>query len=98
MTSFLLQRLVLPRTETTEPLLYVRTQGVVIFGNETARLTMGAELSFDTSFGVFAAGRWKRLTSVNELELTVDATGSGRIELVGVSACCGMRARDSFER
>ena len=85
MTSFLLQRLVLPRTETTEPLLYVRTQGEVIFGNETARLTMGAELSFDTSFGVFAAGRWKRLTSVNELELTVDATGSGRIELVGVS-------------
>ena len=84
MTSFLLQRLVLPRTETTEPLLYVRTQGDVIFDNETARLTMGAELSFDTSFGAFAAGRWKRLTTVDELEVTVDATGSGRIELVGV--------------
>ena len=60
MTSFLLQRLVLPRVETTEPLLYVRTQGDVSFANETALLVKGAELSFDTSFGVFAAGRWQR--------------------------------------
>ena len=84
MTSFLLQRLVLPRAETTEPLLYVRTQGDVSFTNETAVLIKGAELSFDTSFGVFAAGRWKRLTSVDCLSVTVHASGSGRIELVGV--------------
>ena len=84
MTSFLLQRLVLPRPETTEPLLYVRTQGDVSFANETAVLVKGAELSFDTSFGVFAAGRWKRLTSVDCLSVTVHASGSGRIELVGV--------------
>ena len=84
MTSFLLQRLVLPRAETTEPLLYVRTQGDVSFTNETAVLVKGAELSFDTSFGVFAAGRWKRLTSVDCLSVTVHASGSGRIELVGV--------------
>ena len=84
MTSFLLQRLVLPRSETTEPLLYVRTQGDVSFSNETAVLVKGAELSFDTSFGVFAAGRWKRLTSVDCLSVTVHASGSGRIELVGV--------------
>ena len=84
MTSFLLQRLVLPRAETTEPLLYVRTQGDVSFSNETAVLVKGAELSFDTSFGVFAAGRWKRLTSVDCLSVTVHASGSGRIELVGV--------------
>ena len=84
MTSFLLQRLVLPRAETTEPLLYVRTQGDVSFTNETAVLLKGAELSFDTSFGVFAAGRWKRLTSVDCLSVTVHASGSGRIELVGV--------------
>ena len=86
MTSFLLQRLVLPRVETTEPLLYVRTQGDVSFANETALLVKGAELSFDTSFGVFAAGRWKRLTSVDCLSVTVHASGSGRIELVGVSS------------
>ncbi len=86
MTSFLLQRLVLPRVETTEPLLYVRTQGDVSFANETALLVKGAELSFDTSFGVFAAGRWQRLTSVDCLSVTVHASGSGRIELVGVSS------------
>jgi glycosyltransferase involved in cell wall biosynthesis len=84
MTSFLLQRLVLPRAETTEPLLYVRTHGDVSFVNETAVLTKGAEISFDTSFGVFAAGRWKRLTSIDCLSVTVHASGSGRIELVGV--------------
>jgi len=84
MTSFLLQRLVLPRAETTEPLLYVRAQGDVSFANETALLVKGAEISFDTSFGVFAAGRWKRLTAVDCLSVTVHASGSGRIELVGV--------------
>ncbi|MSX99077.1 MAG: glycosyltransferase, partial [Actinobacteria bacterium] len=66
------------------PLLYVRTQGDVSFSNETAVLVKGAEISFDTSFGVFAAGRWKRLTSVDCLSVTVHASGSGRIELVGV--------------
>ncbi len=84
MTSFLLQRLALQRAETTEPLLYVRAQGDVSFANETALLAKGAEISFDTSFGVFAAGRWKRLTDVDCLSVTVHASGSGRIELVGV--------------
>ncbi|GBL20764.1 hypothetical protein EMGBS4_08240 [Acidimicrobiaceae bacterium] len=86
MTSFLLQRLVLPRAETTEPLLYVRSQGDVTFVDENALLVKGAEISFDTSFGVFAAGRWKRLTAVADLSVTVHAVGSGRIELVGVSS------------
>ena len=86
MTSFLLQRLILPRAETTEPLLYLRSQGDVSFANENATLVKGAEISFDTSFGVFAAGRWKRLTSVDCLSVTVHASGSGRIELVGVKS------------
>lgn len=86
MTSFLLQRLTLPRTETTEPLLYVRTEGDVTFANDAAQLRTGAELSFDTSFGVFAAGRWKRLSIVDSLQVTVNAVGSGRIELVGVTS------------
>ena len=86
MTIFLLQRLILPRDETTEPLLYVRSQGDVSFANENAMLIKGAEISFDTSFGVFAAGRWRRLTSVDCLSVTVHAVGSGRIELVGVSS------------
>ncbi len=86
MTSFLLQRLTLPRAETTEPLLYVRTEGDVTFANDAAQLRTGAELSFDTSFGVFAAGRWKRLSIVDSLQVTVNAVGSGRIELVGVTS------------
>ena len=86
MTSFLLQRLTLPRTETTEPLLYVRTEGDVTFANDAAQLRTGAELSFDTSFGVFAAGRWKRLSIVDSLQVTINAVGSGRIELVGVTS------------
>ena len=97
MTSFLLQRLVLPRAETTEPLLYVRAQGDVSFANETALLVKGAEISFDTSFGVFAAGRWRRLTSVDCLSVTVHASGSGRIELVGVrSAVRGLSVRENI--
>ena len=86
MTSFLLQRLTLPRAETTEPLLYTRTEGDVTFANDAAQLRTGAELSFDTSFGVFAAGRWKRLSIVDSLQVTVNAVGSGRIELVGVKS------------
>jgi len=85
-TSFLLQRLTLPRAETTEPLLYVRTEGDVTFANDAAQLRTGAELSFDTSFGVFAAGRWKRLSIVDSLQVTINAVGSGRIELVGVTS------------
>lgn len=84
MPSFLLQRLTLPRAETTEPMLYVRSNGDVVLGDGTARLSAGADLSFDTSFGVFAAGRWKRLSVVGALQVTVNAHGSGRIELVGV--------------
>jgi len=85
-TSFLLQRLTLPRAETTEPLLYTRTEGDVTFANDAAQLRTGAELSFDTSFGVFAAGRWKRLSIVDSLQVTINAVGSGRIELVGVTS------------
>ena len=84
MNSFLLQQMTLPRVETTEPLLYVRTDGEVQFADGRAILRVGAELSFDTSFGAFAAGRWRRLSVVENLSATILATGSGRIEIVGV--------------
>jgi hypothetical protein len=64
MKTFLLQSMSLPRAETTEPLLYARTHGEVQFSESSAILHVGSELSFDTSFGVFAAGRWRRLTTV----------------------------------
>ena len=84
MNSFLLQQMTLPRVETTEPLLYARTDGEVQFADSRAILRVGAELSFDTSFGAFAAGRWRRLSVVENLSATILATGSGRIEIVGV--------------
>ena len=74
----------LPRAETTEPLLYVRSLGDVQFSDASAILHAGAELSFDTSFGVFAAGRWRRLTAIKNLAATIYATGSGRVEIIGV--------------
>ncbi len=84
MKNFLLQSMSLPRAETTEPLLYVRSLGEVQFSDSSAILHAGAELSFDTSFGVFAVGRWRRLTTVRNLTATIFATGSGRIEIIGV--------------
>lgn len=84
MKTFLLQSMSLPRAETTEPLLYVRSSGEVQFSDSTAILHLGAELSFDTSFGVFAAGRWRRLTTIESLAAVIYATGSGRIEIIGV--------------
>ena len=84
MKTFLLQSMSLPRAETTEPLLYVRSLGDVQFSNASAILHAGAELSFDTSFGVFAAGRWRRLTAIKNLAATIYATGSGRVEIIGV--------------
>lgn len=85
MNNFLLQRMMLPRAETTEPLLYVRASSDVKMMDDRAILCAGDELSFDTSFGVFAAGRWRRLSTVEDLSATVFATGSGRIEIVGVT-------------
>ncbi|NBY46045.1 MAG: hypothetical protein EBQ64_08870, partial [Acidimicrobiia bacterium] len=84
MKMFLLQSMSLPRAETTEPLLYVRTLGEVQVSDTSTILHAGAELSFDTSFGVFAAGRWRRLTTIKNLSAAVFATGSGRIEIIGV--------------
>ena len=84
MKTFLLQSMSLPRAETTEPLLYARTHCEVQFSESSAILHVGSELSFDTSFGVFAAGRWRRLTTVRNLTATIFATGSGRIEIIGV--------------
>ena len=84
MNNFLLQRLTLPRAETTEPLLYVRAAGDAPIADGRVLLRAGAELSFDTSFGVFAAGRWRRLSTIENLSVNIFATGSGRIEVVGV--------------
>ena len=60
--QFLLQRSLLPAHDFAEPLLYLREAGAVQRGDQSAEVGAGGVLSFDTSFGVFHAGRWRRLT------------------------------------
>jgi glycosyltransferase involved in cell wall biosynthesis len=83
MTSCLQRSLVAPPTE-SEPELYVRSSGDVRIDDRGAHLGAGAVLSFDTSFGAFHTGRWKRLTSVRDVLARVVASGDGVAELVGV--------------
>ncbi len=84
MAEHLLQRLTLPTPHTAEPLLYARTSGNAAVSADGVMLAGGATLSFDTSFGVFAAGRWRRVTRVNDLCAHIDAVGVGRAEIVAV--------------
>jgi GT2 family glycosyltransferase len=88
MTS-LLQRSLPPAPGFSEPELYVRTAGEVRFGVDAsgaahASLGAGATLTFDTSFGVLHAGRWRRLTGVDDIEARIVAEGAGRAEVVAV--------------
>ena len=85
MQSNLLQRLVLPTPTTPEPLLYARTSREVRLVEGGAVLADGGALSFDTSFGVFAAGRWRRVSQVNNLSVSVRASGVGIAEVVVVN-------------
>jgi GT2 family glycosyltransferase len=85
MTDHLLQRLTLPTPEFAEPLLYLRKSGDVRLVNGGLVLGDGGSASFDTSFGVFHAGRWRRLTTVDSLAVRVRASGIGRAEVVAVN-------------
>jgi len=84
MTHHLLQRLTLPTPSFSEPLLYVRLtgEGRVVEGGIV--LADSASASFDTSFGAFHAGRWRRLTTVDRMAVRVRASGSGTVEVVAV--------------
>ena len=81
----LLQRVVLPLDSTTEPLLYARFTGTTRVVPGGAVLQDGAQVSFDTSFGVFAAGRWRRITTVNSLAVRICASGIGEAQVVAVT-------------
>lgn len=85
MTDHLLQRLTLPTPEFAEPLLYLRTTGDARIVPGGVVLGGGSKATFDTSFGVFHAGRWRRLTSVNSLSVKVRASGMGLAEVVAVN-------------
>ena len=60
--------------------MYVRTDGGLT--DDGVRLSKGQSVTFDTAFGVFAAGRWSRLTSVRDLTATMNVAGRCRIDLV----------------
>ena len=81
----LLQRLVVPRDGCPEPLLYVRTGDGARLADGELVLAAGGTATFDTSFAAFAAGRWRRLTSVGALSLVVDGTGAAVAGTVGTT-------------
>ncbi len=78
----LLQRLVVPRHGCPEPLLYVRIGDGARLADGEVVLAAGGTATFDTSFGAFAVGRWRRLTSVGALSLVVEGTGGAEVEVV----------------
>lgn len=81
MSSHLLARFKVASPDFPEPTLYVRHKdGTLTDGGLV--LPAGAKASFDTTFGVFAAGRWGRLTDVQDVLAVMDISGRARVELV----------------
>jgi len=80
-TSHPLARIQVPAASFSEPTLYVRAPEGSL-GEHQVTLRGGETVTFDTAFGVFAAGRWSRLTSISDLSATIDASGHYRVDLV----------------
>ena len=85
MSTPLLQRLCLPSPDFAEPELYVRSATGQIT-DEGMSLPQGERATFDTYFGMFSAGRWRRLTVVRDVSVQVLSQGRVRCELI---ACTG---------
>ena len=81
MTSHPLARIQIPAANFSEPTLYVRAPESSL-GQHGITLKAGESATFDTAFGVFAAGRWSRLTSVADLTASMDIGGHYRLDLV----------------
>ena len=78
---FPLARIQIPEPQFAEPTLYVRSPAGSI---DSAGLCLARDdrATFDTAFGVFAAGRWSRLTSIADLVVSMDISGRARVELI----------------
>jgi galactofuranosylgalactofuranosylrhamnosyl-N-acetylglucosaminyl-diphospho-decaprenol beta-1,5/1,6-galactofuranosyltransferase len=76
-----LARIQIPAPDFAEPTLYVRHRNGDIAPNGV-RLHSGGVASFDTAFGVFSAGRWARLTSIDDVVVSMNITGRARVDLV----------------
>ena len=81
MTSHLLARFRVAPAGFAEPSLYVRHRDGE-FTESGLRMPAGSTATFDTAFGVFAAGRWSRLTGIDDVTATVDVRGRARVEIV----------------
>ena len=81
MNVFPLARIQIPEPQFAEPTLYVRSPAGSI---DSAGLCLARDdrATFDTAFGVFAAGRWSRLTSIADLVVSMDISGRARVELI----------------
>ncbi|MFN5601237.1 MAG: glycosyltransferase [Acidimicrobiaceae bacterium] len=53
-----------------------------VLRSDGVHLDVNQRVTFDTAFGVFAAGRWSRLTSIADLTATIDVSGRCQIELI----------------
>ena len=76
-----LARIQIPAPDFAEPTLYVRLRNGEIQPNGV-RLKIGGTASFDTAFGVFSAGRWARLTSIDDVVVCMNITGHARVDFV----------------
>lgn len=81
MNLYPLARIQIPPAAFSEPSLYLRTDRGIIT-DQGVSLKIGDRISFDTAFGAFGIGRWKRLSTISDLVARIDATGTCRIDLV----------------
>ncbi len=81
MSVFPLARIQIPEPRFSEPTLYVRSPAGTI-DSAGLRLAEDDRATFDTAFGVFAAGRWSRLTSIADLVASMEISGRARVELI----------------
>ena len=80
MSVFPLARIQIPALQFSEPTLYVRSSGTI--DSSGLHLSKDGRATFDTAFGVFAAGRWSRLTSITDLVATMHISGRALVELI----------------
>lgn len=76
-----LARIQIPAPGFAEPTLYVRHRDGEIT-DQGVRLQEGGTASFDTAFGVFSAGRWARLTTIDNVSVSLKISGRARVDLV----------------
>ena len=79
-----LAHITVPPSDFPEPLLYVRSESNVHDG-AALLLSAGQRATFDTAFGVFPAGRWRRLTTLANVSARVNIEGRARVNLVAVT-------------